>query len=78
MTEPRGGASGRGALDIGALLRVALDQAPHDDVQDRVMDRVAVSTTVVELARLVFVAPWHWLAAAEPRPEGGDDDGAGE
>lgn len=71
MTEPRGG---RGALDIGALLRVALDQGPRDDVQDRVMDRVALSTTVVELARLVFVAPWSWLTMGDAATEGGEDD----
>lgn len=69
MTDVRGGPAG---LDIGALLRVALEQGPRDELQDRVMDRMAVSATVMEFARLVFVAPVHWLFAGE---EAGDDGG---
>lgn len=72
MTDVRGGPAGPAALDIGALLRVALEQGPRDEVQDRVLDRMALSATWMEFARLVFVAPVHWLLAGE---EGGDDDG---
>lgn len=61
-----------GALDIKALLDVALDERPRDDVAERVMDRVAAMDTLVELARLFGVAPLHWL-----RPEqGADADGS--
>jgi hypothetical protein len=62
-------------LDIKALLSVALDQRPKDDLQERVMDRIAAITTAIELARLVFIAPVDWLihpVNAEPRS--GDDD----
>lgn len=76
MTDVRGGAAGPGAIDIGALLRVALEQAPRDEVQDRVMDRMTLATTVMEFARLMFVAPVHWLLATDAGgEEGGDDDG---
>jgi len=53
------------ALDIKALLQVALDQRPRDDIAERVMDRVAAMDTMVELARLIGVAPLHWLIHAE-------------
>ncbi|MBK8263399.1 MAG: hypothetical protein IPK80_18890 [Nannocystis sp.] len=62
-------------LDIKALLSVALDQRPKDDLQERVMDRIAAITTAIELARLVFIAPVDWLLHpnhADPRS--GDDD----
>lgn len=63
------------ALDIKTLLSVALDQRPKDDLQERVMDRLAAITTVIELARLIFIAPVDRLLhpdTAEPRS--GDDD----
>lgn len=67
MSEPRRGAPP--ALDIKALLRVALDRGPRDDVQQRVMDRVAAATTAAEFARLILVAPWHWLVEARAPEE---------
>lgn len=76
MSDARDGAPTPAALDIKALLRVALEQGPRDDVQDRVMTRMAATTTLMEFARLVFVAPFHWLAA--PRAEETDDDVADE
>lgn len=66
------------SLDIRALLRVALEQVPRDDVQERVMSRVAAATTAMEFARLIFVAPVQWIVDDHlrgPQPEG-DDAGA--
>lgn len=71
----------QGAIDIKALLSVALEQRPRDDVQERVMNRVAVVTTAMELARLVFVAPFQWIVDEHLRggadAEEGDDDAEG-
>jgi hypothetical protein len=69
---------GSPALDIKALLQVALERAPHGDVEARVMARVALATTALEFARLIFAAPVRWLVDDAPReaqPEG-DDAGA--
>src|SRR5687767_13667442 len=52
---------GSPALDIKALLQVALERAPHGDVEARVMARVALATTALEFARLIFAAPVRWL-----------------
>ena len=38
-------------IDIRALLLIALDEKPPDNLPDRVMARVAMLTTVVELGR---------------------------
>lgn len=72
MTDVREGGPPAAALDIQALLRVALEQGPKDDVQERVMTRVAAATTVMEFARLLFVAPVQWIFDA-PREEADDD-----
>ena len=61
MGEDRKNPALRGGLDIQALLRVALEHGPRDDVQARVMDRMVTMTTVMEFARLVFVAPVQWI-----------------
>lgn len=72
--------TGADELDIKLLLQVALDERPHDDVAQRVMDRVAAMDTLIELFRLVGVAPIHWLLDAEriqvdgPDETGGRDD----
>ena len=67
MGEDRRNAALTGGLDIQALLRVALEQGPRDDVQARVMDRMVTMTTVMEFARLVFVAPVQWILAGHLR-----------
>lgn len=56
MTDDRRSTVNPG-VDIKALLRVALEQAPRDNVQDRVLGRMVTMTTVMEFARLIFVAP---------------------
>lgn len=73
MSDVRDGAPAPAALDIKALLRVALEQGPRDDVQDRVMTRMAATTTLTEFVRLVFVAPFHWIADDPPGEEADDD-----
>lgn len=77
MRDERGSAPTPAALDIKALLRVALEQGPRDDVQERVMNRVAAATTVMEFARLIFVAPVQWILDDHLRgpasEEAGDD-----
>ena len=50
-------------LDIKALLSVALEQQPRDDVSERVMSRVALMDTLMEFARLVVAAPVQGLLA---------------
>lgn len=80
MTEERASAPTPAALDIKALLQVALDRGPRDDVQERVMDRVATAATVMEFARLLFVAPVQWILDDHlrgPADEEAEDDGAG-
>jgi hypothetical protein len=72
MTGMRGDGPGA-ALDIGSLLRVALEQAPRNEIEARVRDRMVTATTVMELARLLFVAPVQWIFANDGA---GDDDGA--
>lgn len=77
MSDVREGAPTPAALDIKALLSVALEQGPRDDVQERVMNRMAAATTVMELARLIFVAPVQWIFDDHLRradPEEADDD----
>ncbi len=62
--------------DIRALLLIALDEKPPDNLPDRVMARVAMLTTVVELGRLVGAAPLEWLGQVLG-PKEDDDDGSG-
>ena len=60
------------AIDIGALLHVALDRQPSSDLSERVVDRVAAVATVTEFMRLLTAAPFSWLATElgpEPEPE---------
>ena len=58
------------AVDIKALLSVALETKPPDDFSDRVMARVAAVTTAMEFVRLVGAAPLAWLVEpAEPEDE---------
>ena len=59
--------------DIRALLLIALDEKPPDNLPDRVMARVAMLTTVVELGRLLGAAPLEALGQLLKREE--DDDG---
>ena len=68
-------------LDIRALLSVALEQRPRDDMSERIMSRVAAMETVMEFARLLGAAPFHWLTLApdvepdvEPDDESDDDN----
>jgi hypothetical protein len=79
MTDDRIRAANPG-VDIGALLRVALEQGPRDDVQDRVLGRMVTMTTVMEFARLIFVAPVQWIIDEHlraPAHEGEEDEHAG-
>lgn len=73
MADDLPGAPRAASLDIQALLRVALEQGPRDDVQERVLSRVAAVTTAAELARLLFVAPVQWLLD-DLRPADDADD----
>lgn len=59
--------------DIRALLLIALDDKPPDNLPDRVMARVAMLMTVVEFGRLLSAAPLEWLSQAM-RPKGEEDD----
>lgn len=59
--------------DIRALLLIALDEKPPDNLPERVMARVAMLTTVVELGRLIGAAPLEALGDLLGRKE--DDDG---
>lgn len=79
MTDDRRGAANPG-VDIKALLRVALDQGPRDDVQERVLDRMVTMTTIMEFARLIFVAPVQWIIDEHlrgPAHDGEEEEHAG-
>ena len=79
MTDDRRGAAIPG-VDIKALLRVALDQGPRDDVQERVLGRMVTMTTIMEFARLIFVAPVQWIIDEHlrgPAHDGEEDEHAG-
>lgn len=62
-------------LDIRALLAVALDDQPPDDLSDRVMARVAAAQTVIELGKLITQGPLMFLDADDESLQGDDDDG---
>jgi hypothetical protein len=49
------------ALDIGALLSMTFEARPSDGLAERVGSRVALTATLSEVARLIFVSPWHWV-----------------
>ena len=66
------------AIDIKALLSVALEQRPRDDVQERVMSRVAAVTTAMEFARLIFVAPFQWIVDEHLRGDADAAEGDGD
>jgi hypothetical protein len=79
MTDDRRSAANPG-VDIKALLRVALEQGPRDDVQDRVLGRMVTMTTVMEFARLIFVAPVQWIIDEHlrgPAHDGEEEEHAG-
>ena len=74
VRDDRPGASAPAGLDIKALLSVALEQKPKNDVEERVMTRVATVTTAMEFARLLLVAPFDWLVEDNLRGLDDDDD----
>lgn len=79
MTDDRRGAANP-VVDIKALLRVALDQGPRDDVQERVLGRMVTMTTIMEFARLIFVAPVQWIIDEHlrgPAHDGEEEEHAG-
>ncbi|MGH1342768.1 MAG: hypothetical protein ACRBN8_14500 [Nannocystales bacterium] len=49
------------AVDIGALLGVALGPPPPSEFADKVGSKVTLMTTVAEVAMLMFAAPLSWL-----------------
>ncbi len=74
VRDDRPGADVPGGLDIKALLSVALEQKPKNDVEERVMTRVATVTTAMEFARLLLVAPFDWLVEDNLRGSDADDN----
>ncbi len=58
--------------DVHALLSAVLDQAPPEDLADRVVSRLALIETAMELARLIGLAPTSVVSDAV-RPDGDDD-----
>jgi hypothetical protein len=71
-------ASAKGAprSDIRALLLIALDEKPPDNLPDKVMARVALLATAVEFGRLVTAAPLEMLGQLLGSKETDDDDGS--
>jgi len=63
-------------MDIRALLLIALDEKPPDNLPDRVMARVAMLMTMVEFGRLLSAAPLELLSQALAKKED-DDAGSG-
>ncbi|MGC4091893.1 MAG: hypothetical protein QM756_29230 [Polyangiaceae bacterium] len=66
-------------IDIRALLLIALDDKPPDNLPDRVMARVALLTTVLEFGRLLTAAPIDALSrgrgGGDPNDDGNDGSG---
>ena len=52
------------AIDIKALLDVALEPRPREDVSERVVGRMAALVTITEFVRLLGAAP----LSSSPRP----------
>lgn len=67
-----------GEVDVGALLRASLDRPAPPDMADRVMSRLAFAETVLELGRLLGIAPMSVAADAVRRDDEEDDEGGGE
>lgn len=72
--QPGEGARTRASVDIRALLLIALDDKPPDNLPDRVMARLAMLTTILEFGRLLGAAPLSYLNTTS---EGDDDDDGG-
>lgn len=73
QTPARGSQRG----DIRALLLIALDEKPPDNLPDKVMARVALLTTAVEFGRLLTAAPLEMLQQLLAPKETDDDDDDG-
>ena len=61
--------SGAEDLDVGLLLKQALDDQPPPDLPERVVTTVALLATGIELFRLASEAPLSPLEPARPGPE---------
>ena len=75
MAEPQASERGGPRLDIRALLLIALDDKPPENLPDRVLARVAMLMTVVEFGRLLSAAPIEALSQALGSKE--EDKGGG-
>jgi hypothetical protein len=71
---PQVPAKGSSRTDIRALLLIALDEKPPDNLPDKVMARVALLTTAVEFGRLLTAAPLEVLGQLLAPKETDDDD----
>lgn len=65
-----------GEVDVRALLRASLDRPAPPDMADRVMSRLAFAETVLELGRLLGIAPMSVAADAVRRDDEDDEDEA--
>ncbi len=74
---PRAPVKGSPRSDIRALLLIALDEKPPDNLPDKVMARVALLTTAVEFGRLLTAAPLEVLGQLLAPKETDDDDDDG-
>lgn len=76
-TSPAPTQKGAPRVDIRALLLIALDEKPPDNLPDKVMARVALLTTAVEFGRLLTAAPLEMLGQLlGPKETDDDDDGS--
>ena len=64
-------------LEIGTLLAAAFEKEPSADLGDRVVRRVALATTVAEIAQMFTAAPLHWLRPDLEPDDGGDGGKSG-
>jgi hypothetical protein len=78
MSTPSGSAvKGAPRSDIRALLLIALDEKPPDNLPDKVMARIALLTTAVEFGRLLTAAPLEMIGQLlGPKERDDDDDGS--
>ena len=61
-------------VDVHALLSAVVDKPPPADLADRVMSRLALVETVVELGRLFGLVPAEMASDAIAKDDGGRGD----
>lgn len=63
-------------VDIQSLLSAAFERKPSNAMSERIVRRVALTTTISEFTQMLVSAPLHWLRLdVEPDADDGSKDG---